>query len=149
MIRRCNETGSTPLSCFGLFVRDIPQLVQLYFDLDLISDSTARSTSLIQDCDCSDSIRQMASVSRIAELASLIQVHTLKVDEYISSHGLPSPSFDASMPAQLRFPESIELSSTTVIEATSELQSLMLGPMGFLVHQIDSPVGIDRSRNPR
>ena len=86
----------------------------------------------------------MASVSRIAELASLIQVHTLKVDEYISSHGLPSPSFDASMPAQLRFPDSIEPSSTTVIEATSELQSLMLGPMGFLVHQIDSPVG-DRS----
>ena len=83
----------------------------------------------------------MASISRIAELASVIQVHTLKVDEYISSHGLPSPSFDVSMPARLQLPESIELSSITVIEAASELQSLMLGPMGFLFHQIDSPVG--------
>lgn len=81
-------------------------------------------------------------MSRIAELASSIQAHTVEVDEYISSRGLPSPSFDVSMPPQLDLPESIRLSSTAVIEATSELHSLMLGPMGFLFHQIDSPVGI-------
>ena len=51
------------------------------------------------------------------------------------------------MPTQLQLPEPIRLSSTTVIEATSELQSLMLGPMGILFHQIDSPVGIYQSRN--
>ena len=87
----------------------------------------------------------MAALSRIAELALVIQKHTLKVDEYISSHGLDSPSFDISMPAHLHLPETVQLSSNTVIEATSELHSLMLGPMGFLVHQIDSPVGMRES----
>ena len=64
-----------------------------------------------------------------------------------SSNGRPSPSFDVGMPTQLQLPEPTRLSSTTVIEAASELQSLMLGPMGFLFHQIDSPVGIYQSRN--
>ena len=82
----------------------------------------------------------MAPVSRIAELAALIQAHTTIVDEYISSQGLPSPSFEVSMPAQLQLPETIVASSNAVIEATDELHSLMLGPVGFLVHQIDSPV---------
>ena len=89
----------------------------------------------------------MASISRIAELASSIQVHTSKVDDYISSHGLQSPSFDVSMPTQLHLPETIDLSSTAVIEATSELHSLMLGPTGFLFHQIDSPVRMYGPRN--
>ena len=82
----------------------------------------------------------MAPNSRIAELASLILYHTLKVENYISSQGLPSPSFDISMPAQLQFPEAIAESQNKVIEATDELHSLMLGPIGFLFHQIDSPV---------
>ena len=90
-------------------------------------------------------LEHMASLSRIAELASVIQKHTSKVDDYISSHGLESPSFDVSMPAQLNLPETVQLSSNTVIEATSELHSLMLGPMGFLVHQIESPVGMRES----
>ena len=82
----------------------------------------------------------MAPNSRIAELASLIQHHTLKVEDYISSQGLPSPSFDIGTPAQLQFPEAIAESQNKVIEATDELHSLMLGPIGFLFHQIDSPV---------
>lgn len=82
----------------------------------------------------------MARNSRIVELASLIQYHTLQVEDYISSQGLPSPSFDITMPAQLQFPEAIAESQNKVIEATDELHSLMLGPMGFLFHQIDSPV---------
>lgn len=82
----------------------------------------------------------MAPNSRIAELASLIQYHTLKVEDYISFQGLPSPSFDVSMPAQLQLPKAIAESQNKVIEATDELHSLMLGPMGFLFQQIDSPV---------
>ncbi|KAL2036960.1 hypothetical protein N7G274_010245 [Stereocaulon virgatum] len=81
----------------------------------------------------------MLSISRIAELASVIQAHTLIVDEYVSSHRLPSPSFDVSMPPQLHLPETIESFATAIIEATSELHSLLLGLMSFLVHQIDSP----------
>ena len=74
----------------------------------------------------------MAAFGRIAELASSIHEHALRVDEYISSRGLKSPSVDVSMPAQLRLPEMIERSSTAVIEATSEFHSRMLGPMGSI-----------------
>ena len=82
----------------------------------------------------------MAPASRIAELATLIGTHTSIVDDHLSSNGLPSPSFDVSMPTQLLLPEAIASSSRMAIEASNELHSLLLGPVGFLIHQIDGPV---------
>lgn len=82
----------------------------------------------------------MASISRTAELACLIQLNTAKVDNFITSQGLPPLSFDISMPSQLQLPDTIVASSNVVIEATDELHALMLGPMSFVFHQIDSTV---------
>ena len=79
-------------------------------------------------------------MSRIAELACLIQLNTAKVDDFINSQGLPPLDFDISIPSQLQLPDTILASSNAVVEATDELQALMLGPVSFVFHQIDSTV---------
>ena len=78
----------------------------------------------------------MASVSRIVELASTIKDHTTKVDNYLSSKGLPSPSFETSTPPQLDLPDEIVSFKNIVLEAMDELHALILGPMPFLFHQV-------------
>ena len=67
--------------------------------------------------------------SRIVELAAIIQKHTSKVDEYLTSHDLPSPSFDISTPPVLQLPPHIQASQKAIIEADDELSALILGPM--------------------
>lgn len=70
----------------------------------------------------------MAS-SRILELANSIQVNTSKVDQHFSAHGIPTPSFDIDTPLELDLPNDIAACRSTIIEATEELHSLMLGPI--------------------
>jgi hypothetical protein len=72
--------------------------------------------------------------SRIAELASVISSNTKIVDEHLASKGLPSPSFAADNPPALLFGHGtdIETSRQAVVDATDELQALMLGPTGIL-----------------
>lgn len=70
--------------------------------------------------------------SRIVELAAVIQEHTAKVDSYLNSQNLPSPSFDISSPAILPLPTDIAASQGAVLEATDELNVLMLGPVKYL-----------------
>lgn len=70
----------------------------------------------------------MAS-SRILELANLIQINTSKVDQHFSAHGIPTPSFDIDTPLELDLPNDIAACRSTIIEATEELHSLMLGPI--------------------
>ncbi|KAL9620550.1 MAG: hypothetical protein Q9160_004911 [Pyrenula sp. 1 TL-2023] len=69
------------------------------------------------------------SPTRIAELAAKIQEHTSKVDEYLASKALPSPSFDITTPATFNLPPSIQASQNAVLEASDELNLLMLGPL--------------------
>lgn len=75
----------------------------------------------------------MASRSRIAQLAYIFEVHTSKVDSYLASNNLSSPSFDVSCPLKLAMPQEIENSRDAVLEASDELTALMLGPVELLI----------------
>ena len=77
----------------------------------------------------------MTSPNRIAELASIITENTAIVDEYLSARDLPTPSFDIDAPAKLPIADDaleVEAARAAVIDATGELQALMLGPMELL-----------------
>jgi hypothetical protein len=78
--------------------------------------------------------------NRIVELASIIQRNTIKVDEYITRSGLPSPSFNIQAPPQLDFPEQISAVRTAIIEAMDELQALLLGPLPMIFQEITQNV---------
>ena len=73
--------------------------------------------------------------NRIVELASLIHDHTVKVDDYLASQKLPSPSFGVSNPAKLSLPPQIEASKDAVLEASDELHALMQGPVVYIAAQ--------------
>ena len=85
--------------------------------------------------------------SRIAELASIISSKTSQVDDYISTQGLPPLSFEPNGSLKLNtLPEDIQLAQNAILEATEELNALMLGPEGILrsylvclFHQIHLP----------
>ena len=75
--------------------------------------------------------------SRIAELASIISSNTSQVDDYISTHGLPPLSFEPN--ASLKpdtLPHGIQSAQHAILEATDELNALMLGPEGILRQQL-------------
>ena len=75
--------------------------------------------------------------SRIAELASIISSNTTQVDDYISTHGLPPLSFEPSQDSeQATLPTTIQAAQHAVLEATDELNALMLGPEGILTQQL-------------
>ena len=65
--------------------------------------------------------------SRVAELACLIQEHTLAVEEFRRKAGLPMLSFDPITAIEPEMPQHIARSKQMVIEATDELQALMVG----------------------
>lgn len=73
----------------------------------------------------------MSQTSHIAELSARIAANTAKVDEYYSTHSLPTPSFDAGAPPRSLIPATetdIEAARQAVILDTRELNQLMLGP---------------------
>lgn len=74
------------------------------------------------------------STNRIVELANIISKNTEVVDSYLVSQTLPTPSFDAECPERLLFGhgEQIDGARQAVVDATDELQALMLGPTGLL-----------------
>ena len=73
--------------------------------------------------------------SRISELASMIAANTAIYDRYISSQGLPSPSFDINFPLRLPLSDEASLARDVVLEASTELQALVHGPLGYLRDQ--------------
>lgn len=73
--------------------------------------------------------------SRIATLAFIVATNTAKYDDYLSSHSLPSPSFDKETPFRLELPDEITRARDAVLEASTELQALILGPVEFLQDQ--------------
>jgi hypothetical protein len=88
-----------------------------------------------------------SSSNRIVELSALIHENTIKVDEFMTANGLPTPSFDISQPPVLPLPHHIDALRKAVIDASDELKTLMLGPLPAL---IDNRVRFSRSyRCPR
>lgn len=74
------------------------------------------------------------AVSRISELASLINASTAHIDDRLNSKRLPSPSFSPNQPfdPMYLYDEDIAESRQALLEATDELHYLMLGPVGIL-----------------
>lgn len=67
--------------------------------------------------------------TRIAELAAQIQEHTAKVDEYLQTKGLPSPSFDEDGPVDFGIEsEEVRKACDAARESSLELHDLLLGP---------------------
>ncbi|PWY81695.1 putative O-methyltransferase [Aspergillus sclerotioniger CBS 115572] len=73
-----------------------------------------------------------ANTSRMTELAARISENTAKVDAYLRSHGLPSPSFDEDGPVDFGIKdEEIKKAQEEVIHYSMELQRLLQGPSQF------------------
>jgi hypothetical protein len=74
----------------------------------------------------------MPSNTRISKLAELIQGNIEKVDNYLNAEGIKSPSFDIDTPANLKLSPEIEQAKEAILDATDELQRLLLGPQQCL-----------------
>ena len=74
------------------------------------------------------------SSNRIVQLANIIQRNTEEIDAHLTLQGLPNPSFTADNPATLLFGQGpkVDAARQSVVDATDELQALMLGPTGLL-----------------
>jgi len=65
-----------------------------------------------------------SSQSHIAGLAAAVAHHTKRVDDYLSEHNLPHPSFDVNSPTDLQLPPDIEASRIAVLRASQELNDI-------------------------
>ncbi|KAI1389995.1 S-adenosyl-L-methionine-dependent methyltransferase [Hypoxylon trugodes] len=77
------------------------------------------------------------STTRIVELSTRIAANTIKLDEYLKSHNLLTPSFDVDGPLDTLVPKDeieIEKSRISIIEDTTELRRLALGPKEHLMN---------------
>ncbi|PVI04246.1 putative O-methyltransferase [Periconia macrospinosa] len=81
------------------------------------------------------------SQTRIAELAAAVAHHTQRVDKYLTSNNLPTPSFQVDGPVELGLPADIEESRIEALQATQELNDLLQGPRNLILnHQHHSLV---------
>jgi hypothetical protein len=71
----------------------------------------------------------MAS-SRILDLANAINKNTSIIHTYLASQNIPFPSFSPG--AKYTIPEELAAAQDAVLDATSELQDLLLPPMSAL-----------------
>lgn len=74
------------------------------------------------------------TITRIAELSSIIAANTAHIDSYLTSQGLPSPSFDADVAPGLFATDCLAAARQAVLEATYELHQLMQGPISLLMN---------------
>jgi hypothetical protein len=72
------------------------------------------------------------SQSRIAQLASTVATCTQQIDDYLAQNSLPYPSFEADGPVDLGLPPHLEQLRGAVLEATQELNDLLLGPRDLI-----------------
>jgi hypothetical protein len=79
-----------------------------------------------------------ATMTRIQELAGIIASHTSKIDQFLLSANKPTPSFDINASKTVDLPEDLEHSRALVIEATTELNELLLGPKELLLSKVVS-----------
>jgi hypothetical protein len=76
------------------------------------------------------------SASRMVELSSRIATNTVKLHDYLTAHGLPTPSFDVNGPLDSLISKEepgIESARVAIIDDTQELRRLVLGPRDHLM----------------
>ncbi|KAF2236496.1 putative O-methyltransferase [Viridothelium virens] len=71
--------------------------------------------------------------SRIVELSSIVASNTLKLDQYFASAGVPTPSFDIDAPVNIPLPPDLESLRESILDASTELNELLLGPRETMV----------------
>lgn len=83
----------------------------------------------------------MAATSRIAELASTIQVESANIEEHLLSQGLKAPSWDLDTPPQIPLlTYAAQASQNAILEAMDELKALILGPIPSLINKATDAV---------
>ncbi|KAF2757675.1 putative O-methyltransferase [Pseudovirgaria hyperparasitica] len=70
--------------------------------------------------------------SRLLELSAIIADGTRKIDSYLREKGLPSPSLSVDAPPQASLPLELFKAQSEVLQASSELQVLINGPLTHL-----------------
>ncbi|TRX96512.1 hypothetical protein FHL15_002784 [Xylaria flabelliformis] len=76
------------------------------------------------------------ATSQIVELANRIASNTAKVNDYLLSHNLPTPSFDVDGPRDTLIPKDeldIEAARVAIVDDTLKLRRLVLGPREYLM----------------
>lgn len=74
--------------------------------------------------------------TRIVELANRIAANTAVLNDYLTAHGLPTPSFDLNGPKDTLVPKEetdIEAARVAIIDDAQELRRLVLGPREYLM----------------
>lgn len=74
------------------------------------------------------------AAGKVVELASRIMENATKFEEHYRSQGLPAPSFDADQPLRIQLPGDIAAVREAILEASTELQELIQGPVGIIQH---------------
>lgn len=72
-----------------------------------------------------------SSTSRLVQLARTISDSVSKIDDVLSSQGLPPLSFDEDVPVGY-LPDEISHARDMVIDATAELHDLLLEPLHLI-----------------
>lgn len=104
----------------------------------LLSSSTA-SVANIDEMNS-----HLNSDTRISQLAKLIYSNTTKLDQYLNSRNLPSPSFDVDGPVDFGISladRHVEEARIEAIESGMELIDLLQGPVALI-----RPFGVHLSR---
>ena len=73
-----------------------------------------------------------AMASEIAKLAALVLTNTVRVDDYLQTNCLPSPSFHEDGPVDLKLSVEIEAARVVALEASLRLNDLLRGPIELL-----------------
>ncbi|KAI1411312.1 S-adenosyl-L-methionine-dependent methyltransferase [Hypoxylon sp. FL1857] len=83
------------------------------------------------------------SQSRIIELSSRIAANTALLDGYLAKNNLATPSFDVDGPRDSLIPKTeidVEKARIAIVDDTTELQSLVLGPREYLMSRSHNDV---------
>jgi hypothetical protein len=76
--------------------------------------------------------------TRITELAAIIKAETDRLQSLLEQGGIPSPTFSVGAAKELPRDPEIQSTQASILEACTELQDLVEGPLGHLV-RIVSP----------
>ena len=67
--------------------------------------------------------------SEIAKLAAAVLTNTVKIDDYLQTNNLPSPSFHKDGPIDLKLSADAEAARVAALEASTRLNDLLRGPV--------------------
>lgn len=87
----------------------------------------------------------MAFPSRISVLSDTIQTQTQAIDQYLSANGFPEPSFKLGAPFVLPLSPELGAAQSQLVEAATELLSLISGPVPYLTNLLAPMVSFLRA----